>query len=210
MTTKAPNICQEQFCEERVRKGHHLCREHWDQNQAGIIDSCPQCGVFKEAQYDLCKECNQKARRSTPAEAKPAESKQRTGRYKSGKAETFAERSALLEDDPKAEDKQLLFHQQNQLCVYCGNRYRYDELEIEHMIPKALGGPDHIRNAQLACKSCNQAKGTMTDIEFREKHSQYLPQKPRTPANPPVEPALLRARQSRQARGSSNYRGRRS
>ena len=62
-----------------------------------------------------------------------------------------------------------MFDKQQGKCVYCGNVYQYDELQIEHMIPKALGGSDHIRNCQLACRHCNQAKGTMTDIEFRQK-----------------------------------------
>ena len=86
-----------------------------------------------------------------------------------------------------------MFHDQQGKCVYCGNEYKYDELEIEHMIPKARGGPDHIRNCQLACGSCNLAKGTKTDIEFRQDHASYLPQKERTPADPPIDPELLKA-----------------
>ena len=43
------------------------------------------------------------------------------------------------------------------------------------------------------CISCNLAKGTMTDIEFREKHAGYLPQQERTPADPPIDPELLKA-----------------
>ena len=118
---------------------------------------------------------------------------QRPRRYDPPNAETFAERSALLEDDQKAKDKRQLFHDQQRRCIYCGNEYRFDELEIEHIIPKALGGPDNIRNCQLACMSCNQAKGTLTDIEFRQKHAKYLPQEERTPANPPIKPELLKA-----------------
>ena len=98
-----------------------------------------------------------------------------------------------FEDDQKAKDKRQLFHDQQRKCVYCGNEYRYDELEIEHIIPKALGGPDNIRNCHLACKACNQSKGTMTDIEFRKKHANLLPQKERTPADPPIKPELLKA-----------------
>ena len=98
-----------------------------------------------------------------------------------------------FEDDQKAKDKRLLFDEQQHKCVYCGNVYRYDELEIEQMIPKALGGQDNIRNCQLACKSCNHAKGTMTDIKFRQTHAKYLPQKERTPADPPIKPELLKA-----------------
>ena len=51
------------------------------------------------------------------------------------------------EDDQKAKDKRYWFNRQdNEVCNYCGHRYRYDQLEMEHMIPKELGGPDHRRN----------------------------------------------------------------
>ena len=194
MTTA--NSCKEQTCSEKIRAGHFLCREHWRKSQEGAINECPQCGVYKDAKYPFCIECNRKAITKTRQPRSNAEKSsagaQKSRRYDAPKAETFSERSALLEDDPKAQDKRLLFDEQQHKCVYCGNVYKYDELEIEHMIPKALGGSDHIRNCQLACKSCNQAKGTMTDIKFRQKHVKYLPQKERTPAYPPIKPELLK------------------
>ena len=203
MTTA--NICKEQSCNEKIRGDHFLCREHWQKSQDGAISECPQCGVYKDAKYPLCLECNRKATakdKATPKELpKPAADRQKVRRYDSESADTFAERTALLEDDQKAKDKRQLFHDQQRKCVYCGNVYRYDELEIEHIIPKALGGPDNIRNCQLACGPCNQAKGTMTDIEFRQEHAKFLPQEERTPANPPIKPELLVDRvQSRQFR----------
>ena len=190
-------VCKEQKCSQKIRAGHFLCREHWQQSQDGVINECPQCGVYKDTKYPLCIDCNKKTsaktrptRREIPkSSAEPQPSR----RYDAPKADTFAERSALLEDDQKAKDKRLLFEEQEYKCVYCGNKYKYHELEIEHMIPKALGGQDNIRNCQLACKSCNQAKGTMTDIKFRQMHAKYLPQEERTPANPPIKPELLNA-----------------
>ncbi len=183
-----PNICKEQSCNEEVQEGHYLCREHWWRKRKGAINECPQCGVYKDTKYPFCIECNKKANAACKKKPKSAEDKQKTRRYDPVRADTFDERAALLEDDPKAEDKRLLFDKQQGKCVYCGNVYQYDELQIEHMIPKALGGSDHIRNCQLACCHCNQAKGTMTDIEFRKKYASYLPQRERTPAQPPIDP----------------------
>ena len=190
MTT--PNICKEQTCSQKIRRGHYLCSVHWQANEEGIIDKCPDCSRYKEAKYPLCIECNKKSKAETKAEPKMVRESQNSRRYDAVKASTFDERAALLEDDPKAEDKQLLFHEQREKCVYCGHKYKYDELEIEHMIPKAKGGQDNIRNCQLACRSCNQAKDTMTDIEFRQKHAKFLPQIGRTPADPPIDPRLLK------------------
>jgi 5-methylcytosine-specific restriction endonuclease McrA len=161
---------------------------------AGLLNKCPECPVYKDSNYELCRACNKKSRTRSAKKKKSTPRKERATdrRYDFVEGETFTERTSALEDDRKAEDKRLLFHKQGQKCVYCGNKYRYDELEIEHMIPKTRGGPDHIRNCQLACASCNKAKGTMTDIEFREKHAKHLPQRERQPANPPIDPKLLR------------------
>ena len=206
MTTAS--TCKEQSCSEKIRADHFLCREHWQKSQEGVINECPQCGTYKDAKYPLCIECNKKSTaesRSTGKEtSKATANPQRARRYDPPKADTFAERTALLDDDQKAKDKRQLFHDQRQKCIYCGNVYRYDELEIEHIIPKALGGPDNIRNCQLACKTCNQAKGTMTDIEFRQKHAGLLPQEERTPADPPIKPTCSKLRYKAAFTGGSN------
>ena len=207
-----PNTCKEQSCEEKLpRKDHYLCRTHWDMSKDGAINECPECGVYKDSDYEYCISCNKKNKANSARKKKSTASKerQRPRRYDSVKAETFSERAALLEDDPKAEDKRLLFDRQKHRCVYCGNQYRYDELEIEHMIPKALGGQDNIRNCQLACSSCNKAKGKMTDIQFREKHAKYLPPKERQPADPPIDPELLSAPVQEKRRFSWNRRRKR-
>ena len=102
------------------------------------------------------------------------------------------------EDDQKAKDKRYWFNRQdNGVCNYCGNRYHYDQLEMEHMIPKELGGPDHRRNMQLACKPCNEKKGTSTDIEFRQLNAKLIPLEERTPAARPVAPRKDEARHPR-------------
>ena len=159
--------------------------------------------------YPLCIECIKKANSVRKEKAKPTEDNHKSRRYDQVKADTFDERAALLEDDPKAEDKRQLFDQQQSKCVYCGNKYLSNELQIEHMIPKVQGGPDNIRNSQLACRSCNQAKGTLTDIEFRREHVSHLPQQERTPAEPPIAPELLRAPASSQTRNRRFGRSRR-
>lgn len=61
-----------------------------------------------------------------------------------------------------------LFKKQKGRCVYCGKKFEYRELQIEHKIPVSRGGPiDDPKNIQLACSTCNKQKGTMTDEEYR-------------------------------------------
>lgn len=47
-------------------------------------------------------------------------------------------------------------------CGYCLSRQRYvlGPLEIEHLVPKALGGTDDRSNLWLSCRLCNQYKAT--------------------------------------------------
>jgi len=39
-------------------------------------------------------------------------------------------------------------------CLYCGGPWS----EVEHLIPKALGGPHNIWNLGLSCVKCNRRK----------------------------------------------------
>lgn len=50
-------------------------------------------------------------------------------------------------------------------CGYCRSLQMYvlGMLEIEHIIPKAKGGTDDEENLWLACRLCNNYKGTQTD-----------------------------------------------
>ena len=47
--------------------------------------------------------------------------------------------------------------------------FPFRNFEIDHVIPRAKGGPDHIDNLQLLCGACNRAKGTGTHAELIAK-----------------------------------------
>ena len=49
-------------------------------------------------------------------------------------------------------------------CGYCRSLQKYvlGVLEIEHIIPKALGGTDDEENLWLSCRLCNAFKGIQT------------------------------------------------
>lgn len=54
--------------------------------------------------------------------------------------------------------------QANNQCGYCLSLQKYvlGILEIEHIIPKAVGGTDDEENLWLACRLCNSYKGIQT------------------------------------------------
>jgi 5-methylcytosine-specific restriction endonuclease McrA len=49
-------------------------------------------------------------------------------------------------------------------CAYCGATDV--PLQVEHIVPRARGGSDRVRNLTLACAPCNTRKGTQTAAEF--------------------------------------------
>ena len=44
-------------------------------------------------------------------------------------------------------------------CALCGKPIRWDELTVDHILPKSLGGSDKIENLQFAHRECNNSKG---------------------------------------------------
>lgn len=62
--------------------------------------------------------------------------------------------------------RERIIRRDNQRCFYCGIDVPFDEIEVDHKLPKSRGGADTDDNLVTACRRCNQAKGTMTATEF--------------------------------------------
>lgn len=59
-------------------------------------------------------------------------------------------------------------------CVKCGKSYREGDMDIDHILPKSLGGDNSRANLQCICKHCNRSKGantsdTSADLARRRK-----------------------------------------
>jgi len=52
----------------------------------------------------------------------------------------------------------------NQTCQICGRNLKEDEIEIDHIIPFAEGGPTEESNLRVLCKSCNRKKHSSVEI----------------------------------------------
>ena len=62
------------------------------------------------------------------------------------------------------EVREYLLEKWGRKCAYCGRDAA--RLEIEHITPKSRGGSNRISNLCIACKPCNDRKGTQTAEEF--------------------------------------------
>lgn len=54
-------------------------------------------------------------------------------------------------------------------CAYCGRHIRYEDMQVDHMVPLHNGGADNEENYAPACRMCNHYKSTYTVEKLREQ-----------------------------------------
>ena len=64
-------------------------------------------------------------------------------------------------DTPKnyRQSKHVLYGQQEGRCNGCRSPFEFRHFEVDHVVPRARGGTDHLDNLQLLCGNCNRIKG---------------------------------------------------
>jgi 5-methylcytosine-specific restriction endonuclease McrA len=62
------------------------------------------------------------------------------------------------------EVREYLLEKFKHTCTYCGARKV--PVEIDHVVPRSLGGSNRISNLILACRPCNVIKGNLSLTEF--------------------------------------------
>jgi 5-methylcytosine-specific restriction endonuclease McrA len=68
------------------------------------------------------------------------------------------------------EVREYLLEKWGRKCAYC--KATNVPLQIEHIVPKVRHGSNRVSNLTIACKPCNDAKGTRTAEEFGFPHIQ--------------------------------------
>lgn len=83
----------------------------------------------------------------------------------------YIPRIIKLNYDVAVPDKELPFCRENifirddYTCQYCGKKFPYSELTLDHVYPKSRFGPDIWENIVACCKDCNQFKADRTPKE---------------------------------------------
>lgn len=84
--------------------------------------------------------------------------------------------------DPPLTNRALFRRDQN-ICLYCGNRFKEVHLSRDHVKPMSRGGQDVWTNVVTACKRCNARKGDrlpdecgleLLALPYRPNHAEYL------------------------------------
>ena len=69
------------------------------------------------------------------------------------------QRTDITQPIPYQQNKHVLFGQQEGLCNGCKVMFPFVNFTVDHIVPRARGGTDHLENLQLLCGHCNSIKG---------------------------------------------------
>ena len=61
--------------------------------------------------------------------------------------------------------RSYVFHRDGRRCVYC-SRTDAERYELDHVVPRSLGGSDRVSNLVVSCRECNARKGNRTVADF--------------------------------------------
>ena len=76
------------------------------------------------------------------------------------------QRTDLEKLSPPSAHKDVLYGKQSGQCGGCMVMFHKRNLTLDHIVPSAYGGTDHIENLWLLCGACNSSKGTKSQAEF--------------------------------------------
>lgn len=54
------------------------------------------------------------------------------------------------------------------ICYYCSQKFRPEELTMDHVVPLARGGKTTKGNVVVSCKECNSKKKYLLPLEWDE------------------------------------------
>ena len=59
-------------------------------------------------------------------------------------------------------NRRNVFWRDKYICQYCGNKFNYHQLTMDHVVPKSKGGHRTWNNIVSACRKCNGKKSNKT------------------------------------------------
>lgn len=58
-------------------------------------------------------------------------------------------------------------------CELCGVSHEEVQLDVDHIVPRSMGGSNDDSNLQVLCRTCNAQKNNNDDTDFRAVNSSY-------------------------------------
>lgn len=66
-------------------------------------------------------------------------------------------------------DRHTIYAKYGGRCAYCGQPIAIEDMQVDHIFPRWLGGTDAPENLNPSCRMCNFYKGGSTPDEFRRR-----------------------------------------
>lgn len=64
--------------------------------------------------------------------------------------------------------REEIFQRDDYTCQFCGTRFAFADLTIDHLVPVSRGGLDEMTNYVSCCRSCNERKANLTLPDFAD------------------------------------------
>ena len=73
-----------------------------------------------------------------------------------------------LKDPSYRVHKQFWFGRQEGICNACKSRFHFNQMTLDHIVPRSKGGSHEFDNLQLLCDTCNNLRGngTMDELDI--------------------------------------------
>ena len=68
----------------------------------------------------------------------------------------------------------LLYGEQEGYCPGCKEHEKFKGMDVDHKLPRKLGGTNDIENLQLLCRQCNASKGGRTMEEWEASRNKLI------------------------------------
>ena len=78
--------------------------------------------------------------------------------------------------------RQNIYLRDGNICQYCGKKFARHELNLDHVIPRTVGGRTTWENVVCSCIECNRRKGCRTPVQA----SMHLKKPPGRPSWSPL------------------------
>jgi len=62
-----------------------------------------------------------------------------------------------------------IYARDNKVCQYCEKKFKPQDLTLDHVIPKSVGGKTSWKNIVTSCKDCNTEKANRTPQQAKMK-----------------------------------------
>lgn len=67
--------------------------------------------------------------------------------------------------------RKMLYKKADGRCALCGQKILYKDMNLDHVVPLAMGGADEVENLACTCAECNKFKADILLMDFMERIS---------------------------------------